>query len=63
MLEKHGGGGSAEVIDSRDMDERMHQVERQIADVEGDNRTLREKLDGTNGSVGQFIREMSTLLD
>lgn len=38
-------------------------LEGQIQEIEGENRHLKDRLDGTNSHVGSFIREMSTFLD
>lgn len=62
LLDKQNSG-TQERANVQGFEEKIAQLQGQISEIEHENKGLKEKLDGTNTSVGSFIREMSTLLD
>ena len=62
LLEKQTNG-TQERANVQGFEEKIVHLQGQINEIEHENRLLKDKLDGTNTSVGSFIREMSTLLD
>lgn len=47
----------------KNIEERLQGLETTVSSLEGENRELRERLEATEGNVGDFITEMTDLLD
>eukprot|EP00347_Sterkiella_histriomuscorum_P017905 403347531 len=62
LLERQNSG-SQERVNVQGLEEKIYGLETQISEFESDNRSLKDRLDGTNTHVGSFIREMSSFLD
>ena len=62
LLEKQTGKVQ-ERVNVKDLDEKALLLEGQIAEIELENRQLKDKLELTNTSVGSFIKDMGSLLD
>ena len=62
LLEKQTGKVH-DKVNVKDQDEKALLLEGQIAEIELENRQLKDKLELTNTSVGSFIKDMSCLLD